>query len=174
MRIVRTRLFDDSLQRLREADRELFVVVAADIDYLLRYVPTRAAVPRDGRRNWDRRRAHRQAAARSTSATRGDARRPDHVADPGRRSTATTNSSNELNTEPTALTILECRPPWREDAGADWTRMPIARLRFVKRSNEWTSAALIAACSAKLVPAMYRPASSSLAAAVANSSALPA
>ena len=30
------------------------------------------------------------------------------------------------------LTIVECRPPWRADLGPDWTRSPIARLRYTK------------------------------------------
>ena len=30
------------------------------------------------------------------------------------------------------LTIVECRPPWREDTGTEWTRFPIARLRYSK------------------------------------------
>jgi hypothetical protein len=33
------------------------------------------------------------------------------------------------------LTIVECRPPWREDFGPGWTRFPIARLRYVKASG---------------------------------------
>ena len=28
------------------------------------------------------------------------------------------------------LTIVECRPPWREGTGPEWTRFPIARLRY--------------------------------------------
>jgi hypothetical protein len=36
------------------------------------------------------------------------------------------------------LTIVECRPPWRADAGADWTRFPIARLRYVKSTSLWS------------------------------------
>lgn len=36
MRVIRTRLFDDSVKQLRAADPELFEVVAADIGYLLR------------------------------------------------------------------------------------------------------------------------------------------
>ena len=39
---------------------------------------------------------------------------------------------NEIRVEcdiaPRHLTICECRPPWREDSGPDWTRFPIARL----------------------------------------------
>lgn len=44
----------------------------------------------------------------------------------------------ELDVEPGALTILECRPPWREDDGPEWTRLPIARLRYVKARREWS------------------------------------
>lgn len=36
------------------------------------------------------------------------------------------------------LTIVECRPPWRPDLGSDWTRFPIARLRYTKTSNQWS------------------------------------
>jgi len=36
MRVVRTRLFDDSVKQLRVADPELFEIVAADVGYLLR------------------------------------------------------------------------------------------------------------------------------------------
>jgi hypothetical protein len=36
------------------------------------------------------------------------------------------------------LTIVECRPPWREDLGTEWTRFPIARLHYVKTTNQWS------------------------------------
>lgn len=36
-----------------------------------------------------------------------------------------------------SLTIFECRPPWNELVGPDWTRMPIARLAYVKQRDEW-------------------------------------
>ena len=36
VRLVRTRMFDNSLEQLRASDADLFVVVAADIEYLLR------------------------------------------------------------------------------------------------------------------------------------------
>jgi hypothetical protein len=39
---------------------------------------------------------------------------------------------------PRHLTILECRPPWREDVGSEWTRFPIARLRYTKASATWS------------------------------------
>jgi hypothetical protein len=36
------------------------------------------------------------------------------------------------------LTILECRAPWGASPGAEWTRFPIARLRYTKSRTEWT------------------------------------
>ncbi|MCB1258230.1 MAG: hypothetical protein KDB26_14055 [Microthrixaceae bacterium] len=35
----------------------------------------------------------------------------------------------EIDVDDRAVTILECRPPWRADFGTEWTRFPIARLR---------------------------------------------
>jgi hypothetical protein len=31
----------------------------------------------------------------------------------------------ECDVGPRHLTIVECRPPWREGTGSDWTRFPI-------------------------------------------------
>jgi hypothetical protein len=36
------------------------------------------------------------------------------------------------------LTILERRAPWRADLGPEWTRFPIARLRYTLASKTWT------------------------------------
>jgi hypothetical protein len=36
------------------------------------------------------------------------------------------------------LTIVERRAPWRDDPGADWTSLPIARLRYAKTAKTWT------------------------------------
>ena len=44
----------------------------------------------------------------------------------------------ECDVAPGHLTICECRPPWREDFGPDWTRFPIARLRYTKSTGLWT------------------------------------
>jgi hypothetical protein len=44
----------------------------------------------------------------------------------------------EVDETPRGLTVLECRPPWDDVMGSDWTRMPIARLSFVRTRNEWT------------------------------------
>jgi hypothetical protein len=35
------------------------------------------------------------------------------------------------------LTIVECRAPWQEDDDREWTRFPIARLRYTKVSKTW-------------------------------------
>lgn len=44
----------------------------------------------------------------------------------------------ECDTTDRHLTIVESRPPWREDFGPEWTRFPIARLHFSKGKQEWT------------------------------------
>jgi hypothetical protein len=44
----------------------------------------------------------------------------------------------ELDLTATSATILECRPPWRSDFGPDWTRFPIARLRYTQTKNHWS------------------------------------
>ncbi len=36
------------------------------------------------------------------------------------------------------VTIVECRPPWRDDGGGEWTRFPIARLRYGKATRLWS------------------------------------
>ena len=44
----------------------------------------------------------------------------------------------EADISPTAVTVVECRAPWREDYGPDWTRRGIARLRYVAKHRHWT------------------------------------
>lgn len=44
----------------------------------------------------------------------------------------------ECDITPRHLTICECRPPWREDVGPDWTRFPIAHLHYTKTTGLWT------------------------------------
>jgi hypothetical protein len=39
---------------------------------------------------------------------------------------------------PRHLTIVERRVPWREDLGPEWTRFPIARLRYTIADKTWT------------------------------------
>ena len=44
----------------------------------------------------------------------------------------------EVDVEDRAVEILECRPPFDpERMGPAWMRVPIARLRYIKRRNEW-------------------------------------
>ena len=44
----------------------------------------------------------------------------------------------ECDLAPRHLTIVECRPSWDKDAGAEWTRFPIARLRYTKATGRWS------------------------------------
>jgi len=44
----------------------------------------------------------------------------------------------ECDVTPLHLTIVECRPPWRQDMSAEWTRFPIARLRYTKATRQWS------------------------------------
>ena len=44
----------------------------------------------------------------------------------------------ELEEGRQTITIVERRPPWREDYGPEWTRLPIARLRYVGTTRLWT------------------------------------
>ena len=43
----------------------------------------------------------------------------------------------EVDAAPRHLTIVETRPPWREDFGPESTRFPIARLRYTKTTGLW-------------------------------------
>ncbi|WSJ01752.1 DUF3024 domain-containing protein [Nocardia sp. NBC_01329] len=36
------------------------------------------------------------------------------------------------------MTVPESRPPWREGLGAEWTRFPIARLRYTSTTRLWS------------------------------------
>jgi hypothetical protein len=44
----------------------------------------------------------------------------------------------ECDVTPRHLTIVECRPPWRNEMGEAWTRFPIARLRYTKATRLWS------------------------------------
>jgi hypothetical protein len=37
-----------------------------------------------------------------------------------------------------SVTIFECRPPWREDIGPEWTRHLVAQMRYDVANNLWT------------------------------------
>jgi hypothetical protein len=43
----------------------------------------------------------------------------------------------ECDVAPRYLTICECRPPWRENFGPEWSRFPIARLHYTKNTGQW-------------------------------------
>jgi len=44
----------------------------------------------------------------------------------------------ELEQHGNALTVLECRPPWRADFGPEWSRHGIARLRYNASRGLWS------------------------------------
>ena len=44
----------------------------------------------------------------------------------------------ELEQGRQAVNIVERRPPWRKDYGSDWSRLPVARLRYVASKRLWT------------------------------------
>ncbi len=43
----------------------------------------------------------------------------------------------EIDVDARAITIVECRPPWAEDLGPEWSRCPIVRLRYTQTRREW-------------------------------------
>lgn len=57
------------------------------------------------------------------------ARVPEHIRDQVRV---------EVDVAARHLTIVECRPLWRPDFGPDWTRFPIARLRYTAATGLWS------------------------------------
>jgi len=44
----------------------------------------------------------------------------------------------EVDVSERHLTVVECRAPWRPEISAQWTRFPIARLRYVKSTGLWS------------------------------------
>ena len=42
----------------------------------------------------------------------------------------------ELDVTDRTITILECRPPWNAEYGPEWTRFPIARVRYTGARKE--------------------------------------
>ena len=44
----------------------------------------------------------------------------------------------EVSTRGAAVTVWECRPPWRPDYGPEWTRTKIAQLRYDPDHFTWT------------------------------------
>src|SRR5947207_15413349 len=51
------------------------------------------------------------------------------------------NARDELRVEfgvrGNSVTIFECRPPWAEWMGPEWTRMKVAQLRFDPSDRKW-------------------------------------
>lgn len=43
----------------------------------------------------------------------------------------------EVDEGPHSLTLYECRPPWREDFGPEWSRVGFARLTFTRVGDDW-------------------------------------
>lgn len=43
----------------------------------------------------------------------------------------------EFDIDSRSVTILECRPPWNSEFGHEWTRMPVARMRYTIMRAEW-------------------------------------
>ncbi len=43
----------------------------------------------------------------------------------------------EAEIEQRSVTIVECRRPWRADMGPEWTRFPVARLRYTRSTGLW-------------------------------------
>ncbi len=44
----------------------------------------------------------------------------------------------DVETRGKAITIFECRPPWRAGIGPEWTKMKIAQFRFDAESRTWS------------------------------------
>jgi hypothetical protein len=44
----------------------------------------------------------------------------------------------ELEVDGVTLTIVERRAPWTSELGPEWSRVPIARLRYSPLRTEWT------------------------------------
>ena len=44
----------------------------------------------------------------------------------------------EVDESDRSLTVFECRPPWEDSDESEWFRIPVARLTYVKKRNEWT------------------------------------
>lgn len=43
----------------------------------------------------------------------------------------------ECSARGNSITIFECRPPWHPDLGPDWTRQPVAQLRYNPADHHW-------------------------------------
>lgn len=43
----------------------------------------------------------------------------------------------EMDVDGRAITIFDCRAPWREDSGPEWMRLEVARLRYTTKTGTW-------------------------------------
>jgi hypothetical protein len=44
----------------------------------------------------------------------------------------------EIDVADRTITVMECRPPWREEFGPERTRFPICRFRYTKVRKQWS------------------------------------
>lgn len=45
----------------------------------------------------------------------------------------------EADVDQRSVTVVECRPPWDPARmGSEWTREPVARLRYTRSRRQWT------------------------------------
>ncbi|HEY4753084.1 MAG TPA: DUF3024 domain-containing protein, partial [Candidatus Limnocylindrales bacterium] len=44
----------------------------------------------------------------------------------------------EVEVDGVAVTIVERRAPWSPSLGPEWSRLPVARLRFSPTNGQWT------------------------------------
>ncbi|MGH2721145.1 MAG: DUF3024 domain-containing protein, partial [Actinomycetota bacterium] len=44
----------------------------------------------------------------------------------------------EVEVDASGITIVERRAPWRDEYGPEWSRLPIARLRWTASTKRWT------------------------------------
>lgn len=44
----------------------------------------------------------------------------------------------EIDVRGRAVTIRECRPPWKPEWGTEWTRAPVAQLRYDDAAGTWS------------------------------------
>ncbi len=44
----------------------------------------------------------------------------------------------EIDVTDRSVTVVECRPPWRQGFGSEWSRFPICRFRYTKARKEWS------------------------------------
>ncbi len=44
----------------------------------------------------------------------------------------------EADVDARSVTVVECRAPWREDYGPEWTRREIARFRYTAKYGTWS------------------------------------